>query len=149
MHQVLCEIGKTGSETFEMLKQAFGESCMSRSRTFEWFGRFKNGRTSTSNDDRSGRPSTARQQPPQKWDRYGRLSTRIVVVPYTISVQRLELVMDLVSDSDRTAEHASDCSEVCAESVDPGSARQSSSDLSGTEGNCDKRSHTPLERHRP
>jgi len=28
-------LGKTGSETFEMLKQAFGDSCMSRSRTFE------------------------------------------------------------------------------------------------------------------
>jgi len=41
-----------------MLTQAFGDSCMSRSRTFEWFGRFKNGRTSTAND-RSGRPSTA------------------------------------------------------------------------------------------
>ena len=52
-------LGKTGSETFEMLKQAFRDSCMSRSRTFEWFGRFKNGRTSTANDDRSGRPSTA------------------------------------------------------------------------------------------
>jgi len=50
-------------------------------------------------------------------------------------------------NSHRTAEHASDCSEVCAESVDPGSERQLSSDLSGTEGNCDKRSHTPLERH--
>jgi len=48
-----------GSETFEMLKQAFGDSCMSRSRTFEWFGRFKYSRTSTANDDRSGRPSTA------------------------------------------------------------------------------------------
>jgi len=52
-------LGKTGSETFEILNQAFGDSCMSRSRTFEWFGRFKNGRTSTANDDRSGRPSTA------------------------------------------------------------------------------------------
>jgi len=52
-------LGKTGSETSEMLKQAFGDSCMSRSRTFEWFGRFKNGRTSTANDDRSGRPITA------------------------------------------------------------------------------------------
>ena len=40
----------------------------------------------------------ARQQPPQEWKRYGRLSTRIIVVPYTISVQRLELVMDLVSE---------------------------------------------------
>ena len=52
-------LGKTGSETFEMLKQGFGDSCMSRSRTFERFGRFKNGRTSTANDDRSGRSSTA------------------------------------------------------------------------------------------
>ena len=52
-------LGKTGSETFEMLKQAFSDSCMSRSRTFEWFGRFKNGRSSTANDDRSGRPSMA------------------------------------------------------------------------------------------
>jgi len=51
--------GKTGSETFEVLKQAFGDSCMSHSRNFEWFGRFKNGRTSTANDDRSGWPSTA------------------------------------------------------------------------------------------
>jgi len=52
-------LGKMGSETFEMLKQTFGDSCMSRSRTFEWFGHFKNGRTSTANDDRSGQPSTA------------------------------------------------------------------------------------------
>ena len=39
----------------------------------------------------------AQQQPPQKWNRYWRQSTRIVVVPYTISVQRLELFMDLVN----------------------------------------------------
>ena len=38
------------------------------------------------------------QQPPQKWNRYGWLSTRIIIVPYTISVQRLELVIDLVSE---------------------------------------------------
>ena len=56
----LCvRLGKTGSETLEMLKQACGDSCMSRSQTFEWFGRFENGRTLTANNDRSGRPSTA------------------------------------------------------------------------------------------
>ena len=42
-----------------MLKQAFGDLYVRRSRTFEWFERFKNGKTSTANDDRSGRPSTA------------------------------------------------------------------------------------------
>ena len=72
-------LGKTGSETFEMLKQAFGDSCMARCRTFEWFGRLKNGRTSTAIDDRSGHQ--ARQQPLQTWNRYGLLSTRIVLVP--------------------------------------------------------------------
>jgi len=51
-------LGKMGSETFEMLKQAFGDLCMSRSQTFEWFEHFKNGTTSSANDDRSGRPST-------------------------------------------------------------------------------------------
>jgi len=52
-------LGKTGTQTFEMLKQAFGYSYMSHSRTFEWFDRFKKGRTSTANGDRLGRPSTA------------------------------------------------------------------------------------------
>ena len=52
-------LGKTGSETSEMLKQAFGDSCTSRSQTSEWFGHFKNGRISTANDDRAGQPSMA------------------------------------------------------------------------------------------
>jgi len=52
-------LGKTGNKTSEMLKQAFGDSWMNHSQTFDWFGRFNNGRTSTVNDDRSGRPSTA------------------------------------------------------------------------------------------
>ena len=42
-----------------MFKRAFHDSCMNHSRKFELFGRFKNGRTSTANDDRSGRPSTS------------------------------------------------------------------------------------------
>ena len=89
-------LGKTGSETFEMLKQAFGDSCMSRSRTFEWFGRFMMAELRMLM--MINQVGQARQQPPQTWNRYGRLSTRIIVVPYTISVQRLELVMDLVSE---------------------------------------------------
>ena len=134
-------LGKTGSETFEMLKQAFGDSCMNRSRTFEWFRRFKNGRNSTANDDQSGLPSRATNL------------SKVEQVRAAVNKDRCRNIHDLCEEvgigygSDRTAEHASDCSEVCAENVDPGSERQSSSDLSETEGNCDKRSHTPLERH--
>jgi len=88
-----------------------------------------------------------RQQPPQKWNRYGRLSTRIVVIPYMISVQRMELVMDLVSEFSQNSWTCIGLQRFCAESVDPASERQLSSDLSETEGNCEKWSHTPLERH--
>jgi hypothetical protein len=54
------KFGKTATETYEMLQQAFGETASSRSKTFEWYSRFKNGRTSIDDDPHKGRPSTAR-----------------------------------------------------------------------------------------
>jgi len=39
-----------------MLKTAFGEQAMGRSQTLQWFSRFKAGRTSIDDDERSGRP---------------------------------------------------------------------------------------------
>jgi len=38
------------------LKTAFGEQAMGRSQTFQWFSRFKAGRTSIDDNERSGRP---------------------------------------------------------------------------------------------
>jgi hypothetical protein len=32
---------KTATETFEMLKSAYGEECLSRTSVFEWHKRFK------------------------------------------------------------------------------------------------------------
>ena len=40
-------LGETATECYEMLKTAFGEQAMGRSQTFQWFFRFKAGRTST------------------------------------------------------------------------------------------------------
>jgi hypothetical protein len=54
------KLGKMATETYEMLQQAFGETDLSRSKTFEWYSRFKNGRTSIDVDPHTGRPSTAR-----------------------------------------------------------------------------------------
>jgi hypothetical protein len=31
------KVGKTATETYEMLQQAFGETALSRSNTFEWY----------------------------------------------------------------------------------------------------------------
>jgi len=50
---------KSFVETFQMLQDAFGGEMMSRSWCHEWFKRSKEGRTSTTDDPRSGRPSTA------------------------------------------------------------------------------------------
>jgi hypothetical protein len=47
----LCQkFGETATETYEMLQQAFGETTLSRSKTFEWDSRFKIGRTSIDDD---------------------------------------------------------------------------------------------------
>jgi hypothetical protein len=41
-----------------MLKEAFGDNALGLTQTYEWFKRFKNGRMSVGDDERSGWPST-------------------------------------------------------------------------------------------
>ncbi|KAL4100983.1 hypothetical protein QTP88_021004 [Uroleucon formosanum] len=55
------KLGENATETYTMIKTAFGEYSLSRSVTFEWYKRFKDGRQSTDDDSRSGRPSTSRK----------------------------------------------------------------------------------------
>jgi len=52
------KLGKSGAETFEMKRCAYGNEAMSCARFFEWHVHFKRGRTSLEDDERSGRPST-------------------------------------------------------------------------------------------
>jgi len=54
------KIGKSVTETFEMLKVAFREGAMGRTQMLEWWKRFKEGQTSVDDDPRSGRPSTSK-----------------------------------------------------------------------------------------
>ena len=53
------KLGKTFTETFQILQQAYGEDCSSRTQCHEWYERFKSGRTSIEDDPKSGRPSTS------------------------------------------------------------------------------------------
>jgi len=53
---ILFQVRETAPECYEMLKTAFGEQAMGRSQTFQWFSRFKLGRTLTDDDECSGRP---------------------------------------------------------------------------------------------
>jgi hypothetical protein len=45
-----------------MLREAYGDDASSQMMTYEWFKRFKNGRTST-DDEQSGRHSASRSDP--------------------------------------------------------------------------------------
>jgi len=42
-----------------MLNIAFGESAMSKTRVYEWYKRFQEGREDVEDDERLGRPSTS------------------------------------------------------------------------------------------
>ena len=53
------KLGKTATETWKMLQQAFGDECMSRTQCFEWYSRFNTRRTSIDEDFWSGRTSTS------------------------------------------------------------------------------------------
>lgn len=56
------KLGKTATETNDMIKLTFGEDAMSRARVFEWFRRFREGQESCEIEPRSGRPSTSRNE---------------------------------------------------------------------------------------
>ncbi|KAJ8943946.1 hypothetical protein NQ318_016104 [Aromia moschata] len=53
-------IGNESSSTqaYAMLKDVYGNECLSRIQLFEWFKRFKEGRETTEDNPRPGRPST-------------------------------------------------------------------------------------------
>ena len=53
------ETGKTASETYELLKTAFGDKCLNRSNVFVWFNIFKNGHKSVEDDPQPGWTSTS------------------------------------------------------------------------------------------
>jgi histone-lysine N-methyltransferase SETMAR len=54
------KLGKTGKETHDMIKEAYGDAAMGRSGVFEWHKLFREGRERVEDDDRSGRPSTSK-----------------------------------------------------------------------------------------
>jgi hypothetical protein len=54
------KLGKSFMETFEMLKTAFGNEALGRTQTYEWWKRFKDGRTSSDDDPHSGQLSVSK-----------------------------------------------------------------------------------------
>ena len=50
-------LGKSATETLEMIQLGFGDQSLSRAQVFQWHTRFKTGRTSV-DDERTGRPTS-------------------------------------------------------------------------------------------
>jgi len=60
--KICFKIGKPATETYQLLQQAYGEDEMDRTQVFDWFRRFKEGRSSVESEPRSGRQSTSRNE---------------------------------------------------------------------------------------
>ncbi|KAJ8958040.1 hypothetical protein NQ318_002046 [Aromia moschata] len=56
----LVKLGKNFTDAYAMLKEVYGNECLSDTQVFEWFKRFKERRETTEDDPRPGRPSTSK-----------------------------------------------------------------------------------------
>ncbi|PNF32546.1 hypothetical protein B7P43_G02460 [Cryptotermes secundus] len=67
------KLGIAAAETHQMLKQAFGDNSLDQTKTYDSYKRFKNGRTSTDDNNCSGRPSTGTtpENVPKAWKSAG------------------------------------------------------------------------------
>ena len=57
------KLEKSTTKTFAMLNTSDGDVAMKRAICFRWHKRFKNGRLSVEDDERSGRPSSSTDDP--------------------------------------------------------------------------------------
>jgi hypothetical protein len=55
-----CKGDFSATKSVELFQKAYGEATLSRTRIFEWYKRFREGRESVKDDKRSGRPTTSR-----------------------------------------------------------------------------------------
>jgi len=54
------KLGKSGSETLQLLRTAYGDVVLSSAQVFRWHKVFKDGRNSVEDEQRAGRPLTSR-----------------------------------------------------------------------------------------
>jgi len=54
------KLGKSATETYDLLKKVYGDECLSHTQVFEWFKRFKDGREEIGDDQHTGHPGTSK-----------------------------------------------------------------------------------------
>jgi len=56
------KLGKSGSETLQLFRTAYGDAVLSSAQVFRWHKALKDGRENVDDKQRAGRPSTARTE---------------------------------------------------------------------------------------
>jgi len=54
------KLGKSSTETYDLLKKVYGDECLSRTQVFKWFKRFREGREEIGDNQCPGHPSTTK-----------------------------------------------------------------------------------------
>lgn len=87
-----------------MLLLAYRDETMSRARVFEWFKRFKEGRTTVESDERDGRPSTSHNEEMiQKIRGNRRLTIMELSNEFQISFESVQTILTTDLDMRRVA----------------------------------------------
>jgi len=71
------KLGKSATETYDLLKKVYGDECPSRTQVFKWFKRSKEGREEIRDDQHPGHPST-KKKPMQASKKSVKLFDKIV-----------------------------------------------------------------------
>jgi len=109
------KLGKTFTETFPMLQQAYGEDCVSRTQCHEWHQLFKSGRKSIEDEPKFGRPSTSMDDDHvEKVIAVIHQNRRLIVREVAEEVR----IRTVPSGFDRQTEDASCCRKICTASAD-------------------------------
>jgi len=56
------KLGKTAAETVELMRQMYGDNCLSRVQIFSWYARFKSGVETIEDEARPGRLFSVRNE---------------------------------------------------------------------------------------
>jgi len=56
------KLGKTAAETVELMRQVYGDNCLSPAQIFRWYARFKSGVETIEDEARPGRPFSVRNE---------------------------------------------------------------------------------------
>ncbi|GBM85936.1 hypothetical protein AVEN_97556-1 [Araneus ventricosus] len=90
------KLGKTATETHELLVKVHGVEAVSKKCVFEWFKRFRDGKEDVEDEPRSGRPPTSTT--PDSIERVRRLLADDRRLSLRMIAEELEISLDSVSN---------------------------------------------------